>query len=374
MDFCKIGKVQAIAAIFIVMLNHLILNLIKNMYTLTGNSILLNTLWIIIIMGFFIFLVLKLFKHFKGQDILDISNYLGGKKLQILTATLYIVFFVFVAGILLRNFVEGIRIIYYAEVPVYILLMLILLVGVVANKSGANSVFKFNSIIVFFMMISLFFILLTSTTTYVPEKIFPLFGNGINETFFSGLSNIYAFSGFGLLYFLMPILKDYKDFKKISIWALILSSLYLFFAILTLLFSFSSLISVYELSPIYLVLRATEFGQFFQRPDAIFVFTWILSIMSFISILILFCSINLKKAGNIKNMKMLSYTFASLIFIVSLLPNDLAVIRNIQDVFYRYGTIFLVFIFSPLVLLFANLKYKKKHKNQITEVDLDDSQ
>lgn len=368
MDYCKIGKIQAIALVLIVMLNHLILNLPKNEYLLTGNSILLNTVFIILLMFIFIFIVLKLFKPFEGKDLLDISHFLGGKKLEVLVATLYLIFFTFVAGTLLRNFSEGIKIVYFQQVPIFVLLALLLSIALISNHFGANVVVKYNTIIVALMLVNILLVLITSVGSFVPEKFFPLLGNGINETFIEGTTNLYAFSGFCFLYFMMPILKDSKSFKKISIISIIISSLYLFFTMLTLLFSFSSVINIYELSPIYLILRATEFGQFFQRPDAIFILGWILSIMSFVSVMIMFCSIIFRKTATVKDHKVISCLFTGLIFLVALLPENLDQIRFLQNVCYRYSVLILAFVFTPLLLIFANIKYKKQHKNEIREV------
>lgn len=368
MDYCKIGKIQAIALVLIVMLNHLILNLPKNEFLLTGNSILLNTIFIILIMFAFIFILLKLFKHFEGKDILDISHFLGGRKLEILVATLFLIFFVFIAGTLLRNFSEGIKIVYFQQVPIFVLLGLLLSIGLISNHFGVSSVIKYNTVIVALMLVNIFLVLISSVGSFVPEKIFPLLGNGINETFIEGITNIYAFSGFCFLYFMMPMLKDNKSFKKISIISIIISSLYLFLAMLTLLFSFSSVISIYELSPIYLILRATEFGRFFQRPDAIFILGWILSIMSFISVIIMFCSIIFRKTAKVKDHKVISCLFTGLIFFVALLPENLEQIRLLQNVCYRYFVLILAFVLAPLILVFANIKYKRLHKNEIREV------
>ena len=358
MDYYKIGKVQAIALILILILNHLVLSLPKNIYLLTGNSILLNIVWIVFLMILFTIFIIKLFNKFDGQDLLDISEFVGGKILKLVIAIIYIIFFITVAGILLRDFVEGLKILYYSQVPTWLLSGIMLFVPVIANQFGGNTVTKFNSIAVCITMISLLFVLITSTTTYVPQKVFPILGNGINETFFSGITNLYAFSGFCFLYFMIPLLKSNKDLKKIGRISIIIGSIYLFFTLLSLLFSFSSLISIYEISPIYLILRATELGSFFQRPDALFVFTWILSLMSYLSVTIMFCNIIFKKISNIKTTKYITFIFVSLCFIVCLIPQNLSIIKILEDTFYRYSTIALAFILPTILLLIGTFKNK----------------
>ncbi len=358
MDYCKIGKYQAISLILILMLNHLILNIPQNMYEISGNSILLNIIWISTVIILITFIVIKLFKNFAGKDLLDITDFVFGKKIRTIVGIVFIIYFLLSSSFLLRNFVEDIHSIYYIQIPTWVLCILMLSIGIISNKLGANTVCKYNSIIVFIMLISTILVLLTAIPYYSTNNIYPLLGNGINATFLNGLSNIYAFSGFSFLYFIMPILKSNKDFKKVGISSIIVSSIYIFFAMLTFLFSFTFRIPTNGSSPLYLVLLSAELGRFFQRPAAIFILTWMLSIMSFLSVIIMFCSIIFKKMCNTKNSSSLSYIFGSLIYIIALIPSNLIIVHDFENTIYRYFTIILVFILVPLLLIIANIKYK----------------
>lgn len=92
--------------------------------------------------------------------------------------------------------------------------------------------------------------------------------------------------------------------------------------------------------------------------------------MSYISISIMFISKIMQKIGNLKAKFPLSYAAAALIFIVALIPKGEVEIRFIQNTLYRYTTIGLIFIVSFLILVFANIKHKKKHKFSNMESDL----
>ena len=49
------------------------------------------------------------------------------------------------------------------------------------------------------------------------ENIYPILGNGINATFFSGFSNVFAFCGLAYLFFLPSKLRNPEKLTKISI-------------------------------------------------------------------------------------------------------------------------------------------------------------
>lgn len=370
MNYSKIGSIEAIALIIVVILNNIVLNLPEVFLSSCGPSSPLNVIFISILVFIFLFIIIKLFKNFSNSDIIDVSEFLGGKYLKIVVGFLFIIYFIVIAGTQLRAFGEILKIVYFPKVAICFLTFTFLFVAVIANKFGTNTIVKTNLIVVPLVMFNLLVAFFCITTRFVPERIFPILGYGFNETFFSGISNIFAFNGVAYIYFLLPILKKKENFKAISFIGIGISSLYVFLSITCLLFSFADVLSINELSPIYLLIRGTDFGRFIQRPDAIFFLGWILSLMSYISISIMFITKIMQKIGNLNAKFPLSYAAATLIFIVALIPKGEVEIRFMQNEVYKYSTIGLVFLLSFLILIFANIKYKKRHKVSNMESDL----
>ena len=78
-----------------------------------GPSACLNVIYISAIAFLVVFLVAKLFKHFPGQDILDISNFLGGKGLRAFIGIAYIILLLMLTTTIIKNLSETLRIIYF---------------------------------------------------------------------------------------------------------------------------------------------------------------------------------------------------------------------------------------------------------------------
>mgnify|MGYP005767743575 CR=1 FL=1 len=76
-----------------------------------------------------------------------------------------------------------------------------------------------------------------------------------------------------------------------------------------------------------------------------------------------------KNTKTTKNSPML-YIMAILLFIVTLIPQNISQIRFAENVIYKYSTIFIVFELSFVILLLGYLK-KKKQKGfvEIKEVN-----
>ena len=153
----KIGNIEAICLVLTIMINHIILNLPKNLIATTSSSSIINIIFISIIALGIVFLICQLLKRFPSFDILDVSKFLGGKWLKIIIGILFIAYLIFTMSILLRSFSEGLKIIFFPKTSVPIIMLLFIFAIIVANKLGFSSIVRSN---LFFMPIVLLSILL----------------------------------------------------------------------------------------------------------------------------------------------------------------------------------------------------------------------
>lgn len=365
----KIGSIEAIFLILTIMINHIILNLPKNILNTTGSSSLINLVFITLIVFVIIFLICKLLKRFPGFDILDISNFLGGKLLKYIIGTLFILYFLLTASIFLRSFCESLKLVYFQRTPILFLILLFVITITITNKLGSNSIIRANALILPIALFSIIFIFIANIDNFTVQKMFPIFGNGLSSTFFSGISNLFAFNGIVFLYFIPPSLNNPNQFRKIAFTSMILSAIWLFFSVATLLFMFPAIVTTSEILPLYFASRFIEFGRFFQRLDAVFLLIWITSMVSYLSIVMSF-SINIfKKLTNFKYLYIIVYGFSLLLFLLSLLPRNSAQLYFLEYHFYQYLVLILVYGVGLSILILANLKHKrqivKKGESQI---------
>ena len=356
----KIGKFEAIALIIIVSMNQIFLNLSNIIIVNTGTSSWINIIVISTIAVVFCLLISKLFKPFPAHDIVDISEFLGKKTLKYIIGILYILFFIFISAVVLRYLTNSLKLIYFEKSPITFLLILFLIPVVFALRLGIKPISRVNLLFVPIVLISMIIIFFSTVGDFVPQRIFPILGFGANETFLIGLNNIFTFSAFAYLYFLIPLLKNPEDFKKVALSSIIISAIYIFLSVICLIMMFPFISFTDEMLSIYLLTRLIEFGKFFQRVDAIFVLIWILSAFSFLAITIEFANRILKKLLNLKTHKELSYSICAIIFSLALAFANFSTIKFMQNDVLRYFVIALVFCISLIILILANLKLKKE--------------
>ena len=332
MTSTKISNIEAIFFILTIMINHIIMNLPKSILNFSGSSSILNIIMILIITLIIVYFITIVMKKFPNQDILDISEYLGGKTLKIIIGILFLLYFLFSASIFLRSFCESLKIIYFRRTPIVFVIMFFITGIIICNRLGFGAIIRSNMIFMPIILFSIIFIFFANISNFDFIKMFPLFGNGIVTTFFSGISNLYAFAGLSLLYFVPPYLKREDDFEKVAFTSIILSGIWLI------------------------------------RLDSIFLLIWIISILSYLSILVSLMTSIFKKLTHFKYHYANVYLFSILTFICSLIVPNYNQSRFLKTHVYQWIVLILVFIISLAVLLFAYLKNKHKKKNVEREV------
>lgn len=369
MNYTKLGNFEAICLIVILFINHIVLNLPQMILDNSGSASILNCLYILILILLFTLLVSKLLKTFYGLDIIDISEYTGGKILKTIVGLLCIIYLILESAFLTRIFSKNLLLLYFENYPIAFFLFIFLFIGILANFLGKKSIIKTNTIIVPIALISIVLTFIFVVDLFRFEHSLPLFANGANKIFLVGASNIFAFNGLFFLFFISPMLNKKEDTSKIAFTSVLICGLLLLFAISTLVFAFSDIYYISRLSPIYFIIVNSQLSGFLERPELIFIFIWTLALMSFISIALMFCNNIFKKLTNIdsKNIKPLSLMFSCIIFVVALAIDNIFDLEIISNSFYKYGTLVLVFGIFTTILIIANIK-KKREKNLSTQI------
>ena len=299
MDNSKLENIEAIAFLTLISINGMVLSTSQAIIR-TCSSASLITSFIVSLLAIVVVLILSLFaKNFSGKSLLDISDFLGGKILKFSVGIIFIVYFTFRASLFLKRICDCLQTIYYPMTnELFIALLFCIATGITILFKN-NSLYKSAVLILPFLILSVFLIFVGNGKNFDFENIFPILGNGISSTFFSGLSNIYAFYGLAYLLFIPSKLKQPQKFTKIITISIFLSSIFLLFSCGNILFLFGEKFSNSEFFPLYISVRSIEFGAFFQRLDALFL---LLCILGFIPIFSLNAHIVIELFKNITNL------------------------------------------------------------------------
>ena len=359
---CKLSIIEATSLILIVVISHIILDLPNVLLVSASSAAPLNIIYITVLALMFFLIINKLFTHFSGKDIIDVSEFIGGPLLKKIVSLLYSLQLIFIAGILILNFSQTIRTIYLQDMPNWLICLVFILIGIISNLFGFKNVSKINSILMPFILITIIAIFIALFTDFVPERIFPILGYGINETFFLGSTNIFALGGIILLFLIRPQLKDDKAAKKVGIFAILISGVFLLLTVTVLLFIFPFTTGREGVLSVYMITRTIQFGKFFQRVDALFILIWVLTFFSYLAVIMSYVVKITNKNYTPKHNTITVYLTGASIFLVSLIPKDIVQIRFAQNVIYKYSTLIIVFGLTLTIMILGYLKKKKQKR------------
>ena len=364
MSKSKIGTVEAIMIILTIIVAHTILSLPKNILTSMKSASILNLIYISIIVVAIGYVIYRLLRNFPGLDIVDISELIGGKVFKNIIGTIFLVYFVISASMLLRNFSESLKVIYYPMTDIFFIVAFFVIPVCFANRLDFNATSKTNLIVVPVILVAIVVLFATNMKQFSLQKMFPIFGEGVVNTFFLGLSNISAFGGIVYLYFLPPLLKEPEKMKKITLISIGITALYLILSVATLLFIFSFFITTDEITPLYNATRYIELGDFFQRLESVFLIIWILAFACYLSTISRFSVSVFKKITNVDNSKPLIDIFGLLILGLSLVPKNYAISQSFENTIYPHLVIAVAFFLGIGLLVIANLKRRKESRHE----------
>ena len=129
----KMKSSEAICLILIVMINKLVINIPYYITNLVGTGALVNLIYIGAIGLIFVLFLNQLFKKFPNSDIIDISEFLGGKFLKNCMGIIFIIAFFLVAYITLNDFLNLLKTVYFQNSPAIFLLLFFMIGIITAN-------------------------------------------------------------------------------------------------------------------------------------------------------------------------------------------------------------------------------------------------
>ena len=348
----KLNFVEASFLVVIVMITHIISDLPNEIIKAMGSASILNMIFISAIILLFFLIVAKIFSCFNTNNILYVAEYLGGKFLVTLLSVIYIAYLLFVSALLIRRFASLLKIIYFKDAATWTIIACFILVALITLKLGTSNIIKANTLIMPTILITIVIIFISSINKFDFASVFPILGYSSKNTFLNGFENIYAFTGLIYLYLIGPSLKNVKDYTRVGVTSIIISAIYLILSVAPFISNDSEPLSM------YLSTRTIEFGQFFQRSDAIFMFIWIFTFLSYLSVIGIYISrIGIHTFGSLQN-SISPYFYAIIVFIIALIPRNASQIAFLTDVVYKYLAIGVVFVFSFLILLLGFIKKK----------------
>lgn len=356
MNSYRLRLIDGICITLTILISGIILSVPNTLINMTSSSTLLNIVYISIIALVFFFIIYKLFSMFPGYNIIDISEFLGGKIFKFIYTIILIIFILGLSAITFRQLAESISLIFFSHIDIKFILLCFVTAGGILSFLGIKAISRLNMFALPVMILSIIFLYFASWDNYTLQRIFPILGYGAKETFVDGISNIFSYSGIYILFLLFPLLNSKVDFKKVGFTSITIYTLFLLLSISALLFSFPQIANTTTPLSLYLLARQISLGEYIQSIDALFLLIWIPFLLTFLAINMHFSLNSFTQLTHIKHPSGMIYSICGIIFVIGMLPKNMAEINFLANVFFKYFSIGFVFIFSFIILILACIK------------------
>jgi len=183
----KLGTFQAISVVVSAMIAHIILNLPNHLIAETGSATILNIIYVFIISLIIFYIASKAFYLFPNSDIMDICEYTAGKTAKNLLGSAICIYLLIISAFVIRIFSESLVLIYFPNIDLEIVILIFIAITTIMNLFGFKTIARVSLLIIPIILFAMVVIFISCSSGFMPEKVFPILGYGVKETFVTGL-------------------------------------------------------------------------------------------------------------------------------------------------------------------------------------------
>lgn len=324
-----------------------------------GTGSLAHIIYMIILGALLFGLLFNLLFKFKGMDIIDISEYAGGKFLKYFTGISAIGYLMLTIILALSEFTENIRNIIFENAPTEYFYLIFFTGMLISVLIGTRGIFRASTLIAPMIILGIIFIFFSLYRDIDITNYVPILGNDIKTFFALGSFRLEMFESIFLILLIAPQIKNIKkaaigSFLLISISTLIISIL--LFGI----FPYPSSLENYF--PLFELNRLISFGRFIQRVESIYILIWLIAMYIYMSLGTSYAVQTFSKLFNLKYTNRIIPIFCILVLLGALFLESYIDILNIRRFLYEHVIPVQLFLYPLAVLIIAWLKTKKEVK------------
>jgi len=312
-------------------------------------------------------IIVLLLKRFPGQTIVEAGTLAAGPIIGTFAASLYLIFFIVLTSIVLREFSESVKVIALPNTPMYVVIAIFLVGAAFCVYLGMAIIARVTVLVTF---ITLFIVTLAMIFLIHECEIrflLPIMGTGYKDVLLGSLIKSSNFSELLFAGLIVNSVGGWQRIRKATKYAVIMSAIVgsISVAIVTM------LLGVYvgeeTILPLFTVIKEISFGKIFQRVESFFLIFWVAIGLLYVSIGFYGSVIIFTRMCKLKNYKPLIPIFMIAIFVISILPRNLPNVMFIDNSVIRSYSWIISYVVPLIILIIAVIRKKKIDDKDIKE-------
>lgn len=318
--------------------------------------------WVIVIamallMILYAFILVSLCNMFKNETIVEFGKRLLPKFIYYIVILGLIVKIVIGTAMELRAFSEIVNQMLLQNTPVQVIIITLLLTASLVARKGFETRARLAEILIVLMFIPLFVILLVLILHPSFENLMPILKTPPKDII-RGIGELgFSFHGLEFLLLLYPFLSNKENNKKSILEAITILGIAMVFITIITIERFGAKDVKHQIWPVLELMQSFDLpGSFMERQDAFVISFWILSVFMLVSAGLHFTSIILARMSKATESFHFVLPLIPIIYIIALLPHNIAQTYSIMDWFERYFGIAYLLVIPLVLILIAKLK------------------
>ncbi|WP_079710038.1 GerAB/ArcD/ProY family transporter [Paraliobacillus ryukyuensis] len=313
-----------------------------------------NAFWYVPIISLLVilpslFLLFYLLKKYQDKNLIEMmETVLGGWGSKIIGLLIFFSAFLLM-GLGNKSYVSQIKILYFPEAPGIIIALIFFIVIYFSAKKGWHVIAFVSKILLPFFLLSAVVLIALISNDIVVDRIFPIFGTGVQKVLWEGARKGALFHDVFLITIAYTSFEKTTYFRKGLIWGLIFSitELITFFFIYATTYDYNS---IEKMSfPFHDLTQYVNFGSFLTNIETFFMVFWILASFIRFTIYLYIITWIFASLFHIKYIESLLLPIGFFNLIIGIIPEN--VIMNelvFRDALLNYTTP--IFISFPILL------------------------
>lgn len=353
------GAYEATCMVLVLMITKIFYTSFSIIVEIEGTAAWYGTLISCLVSLFFFYLLYLLMKRFPGHNITQIFEIVLGKIAGKAVTLIFSAYILYYSAANLREFIEMIKTYNLPYTPPSILIFGFIAVAAILAYYGLEGLARTTGILFIPVILGVILILVLASPLYDIDYIKPYLGYGIKETLIASFLRSSSYEEFFSLAIMINSLHGLKAFKKIGTSCIIITGIIFSVNLLCYLMSFIYSLGIENLSGLFQMSRLIYFSRYVQRLESIFLFSWIIASLLSVSISFYISISVYNSAFEINDHRPVIYPFAFLLFMLTLLPQNISEVIQINFRIIRQYSMFFVYFVPVIVLIIAVITRKR---------------
>lgn len=254
-----------------------------------------------------LWVIVKLGQRFPQHTLPQYSEIILGKILGKFVGGLYVLYFLVVNILVIRQFSDFLTVTSMPETPGLIFNALIVLIGAYAASKGIEVIARMTQFVLPLFVFTLVFLFALATPNVELGMLQPFLEGGIQPILWGSVVPASWYGEIVVLAILLPMVNRTQEVKRKGALALLAAMIFLTADTLVTLTIFGPNLTGDLLFPFWYLAKYIEIGNYLQRVESLLVYLWMTGIVIKVAVFHYLICLTTTQVLNLKKYKLLSY-------------------------------------------------------------------